>query len=236
VTVTQIQDVPSPKRRSAPDPEWVEMYRRGIPPSRIAVLDSAPVTTVRYHLQVAKKIEPELAAEHAAALPKPVGPSSAVLQMMEDVVAFYRADGRLPSARAKSHQEATLGRWHYLRRKEARQGTLSPALRDGLDVLPDWDQASPKKAEDEARWQKRFQQVKELREAGGDRPRHQKTPDADERVLGVWLHGQRINKTRGRWPRRRKHCLTSICRGGAKAGAAPGAEDGDRITWVPARP
>jgi hypothetical protein len=32
------------------------------------VLDSAPVTTVRYHLQVAKKIEPELEAEHAAAL------------------------------------------------------------------------------------------------------------------------------------------------------------------------
>lgn len=35
--------------------------------------------------------------------------------------------------------------------------------------------------------------MKDLREAGGDWPRHQKTPDADERVLGVWLHGQRIN-------------------------------------------
>lgn len=157
------------------------------------MLDSAPVTTVRYHLQVAKKIESGLEGEHAAALPKPVGPSASVLQVMRDVVAFYRADGRLPSARAKSPREATLGRWLYLRRKEAQKRTLSPAVRDGLDVIPGWDQASPKKAEDEARWQKRFQQVKDLREAGGDWPRHQKTPDADERVLGVWLHGQRIN-------------------------------------------
>ena len=72
------------------------------------MLDSAPVTTVRYHLQVAKKIESGLEGEHAAALPKPVGPSASVLQVMRDVVAFYRADGRLPSARAKSPREATL--------------------------------------------------------------------------------------------------------------------------------
>jgi hypothetical protein len=57
-------------RRTAPHGEWVQMYRRGIPPSRIAVLHAAPVTTVRYHLQVAKKLEPELEADHAAALPK----------------------------------------------------------------------------------------------------------------------------------------------------------------------
>ena len=34
------------------------------------MLDSVPVTTVRYHLQVAKKIDPELEAEHVAALPE----------------------------------------------------------------------------------------------------------------------------------------------------------------------
>lgn len=158
------------------------------------MLDSAPVTTVRYHLQVAKKIESGLEGEHAAALPKPVGPSASVLQVMRDVVAFYRADDRLPSARAKSPREATLGRWLYLRRKEAQKRTLSPAVRGGLDVIPGWDQASRKKAEDEARWQKRFQQVKDLRDAGGDWPRHQKAPDADERVLGVWLHGQSANQ------------------------------------------
>lgn len=213
MTVTQFQDAPSPGRRSAPDPEWVEMYRRGIPPSRIAVLDSAPVPTVRYHLQVAKKIEPGLEAEHAAARPKPVGPSTSVLQMMQDVVAFYRTDSRLPSARAKSPQEATLGRWLYLRRKEAHQGTLSPAVRDGLDVIPGWDLASKRKAEDVARWQKRFQQVKDLRDAGGDWPRHQKTPDADERVLGVWLHGQRINYNQGKLATEKESLLNQVLPG-----------------------
>jgi hypothetical protein len=198
VAVTQFQDVPSPGRRSAPYWEWVQMYRRGIPPSRIAVLCSASVTTVHYHLQMAKTIEPELEAEHAAALPKPAGPSALVLQMLQDVVAFYREHGRLPSARAGSPEEVTLGRWLYLRRVEARKGTLSPAVRDGLDVIPGWDQASRRKTEDEARWQTRFEQVKDLREAGGDWPRHQKTPDAAERVLGVWLHGQRINYNQGK--------------------------------------
>ncbi len=196
--VTQFQDAPYRGRRSAPYWEWVEMYRRGILPSRIAVLCSAPVTTVRYHLQVAKKSEHGLEAEHAAALPEPVKPSAVVLQMVQDVVAFYRAEGRLPSGHAKSPQETTLGRWLYLRRRESQKGTLSPTVRDGLDVIPGWGLASKREAEDEARWQKRFQQVKDLRDAGGEWPRHQKTPDADERVLGVWLHGQRINYNQGK--------------------------------------
>ena len=174
------------------------MYRRGIPPSRIAVLDAVPVTTVRYHLQVAKKLEPGLEAEHGAALPRPVGPSAAFLRMMQDVIDFYGACGRLPSAHAKSPRETTLGRWLYLRRTEVQVGTLFPAVRAGLDVIPGWDLASKRKVEDEVRWQQRLQQVKDLRDARCDWPRHQKTPDLAERVLGVWLHGQRINHNQGK--------------------------------------
>lgn len=213
MTVTQFEDAPSRGRRSAPYWEWVEMYRRGILPSRIAVLCSAPVTTVRYHLQVAKKSEPGIEAEHAAALPEPVGPSAVVLQMVQDVVAFYRAGGRLPSAHSKSPREATLGRWLYLRRREAQAGTLSPTVRDGLDVIPGWDLASKRKAEDEARWQKRLQQVKDLRDAGGEWPRHQKTPDADERVLGVWLHAQRINYNQGKLASEKESLLNEVLPG-----------------------
>ncbi|MDQ0031505.1 helicase associated domain-containing protein [Arthrobacter bambusae] len=183
----------SPTRRSAPHEPWVEMYRRGIAPSRIAALHAAPVTTVRFHLQAAKKIAPGLEAEHKKALPKPARFSAASLQTMQNVVAFYEAVGRIPSARAKSPDESALGRWLYRRRREALAGTLSPAVRDGLDVIPGWDLTSRRKADDEARWQKRLQQVRALRDAGGDWPRHQKTTDADERILGVWLHGQRIN-------------------------------------------
>lgn len=200
-------------RRSAPYAEWVEMYSRGILPSRIASLCGAPVTTVRYHLQVAKKIDPGLEAEHDAALPNPARPAPAVLQVMEDVVAFYAGGGRLPSAHAKLAREATLGRWLYLRRKEAQKGTLSPVLREGLDVIPGWDLASRRKAEDEARWQKRLQQVKGLRDVGGDWPRHQKTQDADERVLGVWLHGQRINYNQGKLATEKESLLSEVLPG-----------------------
>lgn len=59
VDVSQSKLASQAARRTAPHGEWVEMYRRGISPSRIAVVDAAPVTTVRYHLQVAKKLEPE---------------------------------------------------------------------------------------------------------------------------------------------------------------------------------
>lgn len=110
-------------RRMTPHAEWVEMYRRGILPSRIASLCGAPVTTVR------------------------------------------------------------------------------------------WDLALRRKAEDEARWQKRLQQVKGLRDAGGDWPRHQKTQDADERVLGVWLHGQRINYNQGNLATEKESLLNEVLPG-----------------------
>ena len=55
-------------RRAAPHPEWVEMYRRGIPASTIAATHPAAVTAVRYHLQIAAKVDPGLRTEHRAAL------------------------------------------------------------------------------------------------------------------------------------------------------------------------
>ena len=212
------------------------MYRRGIPPSRIAVLDAAAVTTVRYHLQVAKKLEPELEAEHAAALPKPVGPSTAVLRMMQDVVDFYGTCGRLPSAHVKSPREATLGRWLYLRRREAQAGTLSPAVRDGLDVIPGWDLASKRKAEDEARWQKRLQQVKEIRDAGGEWPRHQRLR---MRTNASWACGctpSGSTTTRESWLQRRSLCSMRSCRDGARAGHVAADHDEHRKALATGRP
>lgn len=50
-----------------------------------------------------------------------------------------------------------------------------------------------RKADDEARWQQRLQEIQTLRAAGGDWPRHQKTDDAHERTLGLWLRTQRID-------------------------------------------
>lgn len=84
------------------------------------------------------------------------------------------------------------------RRRDAAQGALSPIYREALAVIPGWDKPSTRKADDEARWQQRLEELQNLRAAGGDWPRHQKTDDKRERTLGVWLHGQRIDYRAGR--------------------------------------
>lgn len=53
------------KVRSAPFPEWVQMYRQGIPAKKIAGLVHAPYSTVRYHLARAAEKEPTLRTTHA---------------------------------------------------------------------------------------------------------------------------------------------------------------------------
>lgn len=186
-------------RRAAPDPEWVAMYRCGVPAPKIAVMAGAAATTVRYHLQIAASQDPGLRTAHheAVAGAKPEV-SAAALRNMNEVVALYLAEGGLPSNTGATARERTLGVWLYRRRREAAAGTLSPALRDGLAVIPGWNGPTARQAQDDARWQLRLEELATLRAGGGDWPRHQKTDDAHERTLGVWLHGQRIDYRAGR--------------------------------------
>ena len=188
------------------------MYRRGIEPAKIAGVCGAAVTTVRYHLQVAAKADPGLRGEHAAAVPLYV-PSETALQRMLDLVSFFRVEGRLPAAHGKSSTEQSLASWLYRRRRESAAGTLSPALREGLGVIPGWDQAPSQKAEAEARWQRRLKEVRAFRKATGELPRHQKTDDPLERTLGVWLHGQRINCNHGKLAPKKKLRLDKVLPG-----------------------
>ena len=215
------QDAVQHARRSAPYWEWVEMYRRGIEPARIADVCGAALTTVRYHLQIAAKADPGLRGEHADAAPAKV-PSDATMQRMHDLVSFYRAEGRLPAAHAKSSSEQNLARWLNRLRRESAAGTLSPTLREGLRVIPDWDQVPSRKAEDEARWQRRLKEVRAFRKASGALPRHQKTDDPLERTLGVWLHGQRINYNHGKLARGKKSRLDTVLPGWRAGGPRGG--------------
>jgi hypothetical protein len=210
--VAQTKEAVPQVRRSAPYWEWVQMYRRGIEPAKIAAVCGAAVTTVRYHLQIATKRDPGLRGEHAAAMPVKV-PSPTAFQRMDELVSFYRAEGRLPAAHATSSSEQALASWLYRRRRESAAGSLSPTLSAGLGVIPGWDQASPRKAEDEARWQRRLREVEAFRKAGGELPRHQKTDDPVERTLGVWLHGQRINYNHGKLAPEKKSRLDKVLPG-----------------------
>ncbi|MDR7161760.1 helicase associated domain-containing protein [Arthrobacter sp. BE255] len=186
-------------KRVAPDPEFVLMYRKGIPTSKIAAMEDVAETTVRYHLQIAARAEPGIRDEHKAALPLPARRTpDAGLRNLADILALHESEGRLPVTHGKSAKERALSAWLVRRRRDAAQGTLSPIYREALAVIPGWDMPSTRKTDDEARWQQRLEELQNLRAAGGDWPRHQKTDDKCERTLGVWLHGQRIDYRAGR--------------------------------------
>lgn len=184
-------------RNSAPNPEWVLMYRRGLERRQIAELVKAAPATVAYHLAVARTIDPGLQAEHeAASRTKPSQVTARGLERMQQLVAMVQKTGRYPSRTAASTRERTLAAWLGRRREDARAGTLAPAYRDGLAVLPDW-QTPPRADIDEARWQGRFQALVAYLDAGNDWPRHKAVITGEEHDLGVWLHLQRSKLHRG---------------------------------------
>lgn len=122
-------------KRVAPDPEWVLMYRQGIPTSKIAAGAGVAETTVRYNLAIATRQDPGLRAAHQAALP-PAAPrvTGSGQRNVQEILAFYEAEGRLP-VHGRSARESALASWLHRRRKEAAGGTLSPAYA-ALDKIP----------------------------------------------------------------------------------------------------
>lgn len=204
------------EHRTAPHPEWVEMYRRGIPASKIAATDGAAATTVRYHLQIAKKAEPRLQDEHRAALVPVVRVLAPSMRNLQDILAFYAAEDRLPGTHGRTRRERALGVWLLRRRREAADGKLSSAYREALTAIPSWDSPSTRKAEDAARWQQRLEEIAKLRDAGGDWPRHQKTDDRVERTLGVWLHTQRMDYRAGKLSPAKEYSLNEVLPGWRK--------------------
>jgi hypothetical protein len=179
-------------KRTAPHPEWVQMYRQGIPSPAIAAAAGVAKSTVRYHLHIAAQEDPSIRAEHRAAAGIPGQPSGAGLQNMEDLITLYTTEGRLPTSKGPSPRERTLAVWLHRRRQDANQGTLSPTYREGLKAIPGWDKQPDRKAKDEARWNQRLAELMDYMAAGNDWPRHKKTDSEQERTLGIWLHIQRM--------------------------------------------
>ncbi|GAC1353417.1 MAG: hypothetical protein NVSMB43_27320 [Pseudarthrobacter sp.] len=114
---------------------------------------------------------------------------------MEDVLVFYAGHGRVP-AKSRTDRERALATWLARRRSEAADGTLSPAYA-ALDTIPGWREQPTKQEVDQARWKQRLGEVAAYLNAGNEWPRHNKTDDREERVLGVWLHTQRIDHRLG---------------------------------------
>ncbi|WP_211882370.1 helicase associated domain-containing protein [Pseudarthrobacter albicanus] len=181
--------------RRAPDAEWVLMYRLGLGRKRIAELVRVPPAAVGYHLVIARRRDPGLEAAHYAATGATIGPSPADFARMEEIIDWITATGRLPRDRAADKGERSMARWLSERRREAADGTLSPAYRDSLAQVPGWT-GNPRAIEDESRWHDRLAQLVDFRAEGNDWPRHHDYASEREHTLGVWIHTQRYKRRR----------------------------------------
>ncbi|TQJ36731.1 helicase associated domain-containing protein [Arthrobacter sp. SLBN-122] len=200
-------------KRPAPNPEWVEMYRSGIPVTRISVVTGVARSVIRYHLAKAAEQDGGLRVAHsAAAVPPSTRPTVAGRRNLEDVLAFYKGEGRRPFHR-RSARESALAAWLVRRREETAAGSLSPVYAAALDTIPDWRDYPTKRDADAARWAQRLGEVAARRAAGKDWPRHNKTEDQDERTLGVWLHTQRIDARAGKLTAAKKKQLNDVIPG-----------------------
>jgi hypothetical protein len=162
------------------------LYRQGIPSPTIAAVAGAAESTVRYHLHLAVQADPDLRAAHKAALGPVTRKSAAGQRNLHDVIAFYEAEGRLPTAGGKTPRERALGVWLHRRRRDHAAGTLSPAYRETLDVIPDWDIASSQKADNESRWARRLAEMAAYLATGHNWPRHKNPESEPERF---WVCG-----------------------------------------------
>jgi hypothetical protein len=192
--------------RRAPDPEWVEMYRRGMTTTSIAKIAGVGASTVRYHLRLAVETDPALRDQHTAAAIKPARVTVDGLANMADLVALHEREGRLPSTKSTDPRERALAVWLLRRRHDFDAGKLAPEYREGLRAVPGWEQRT-RKAKDDAQWEARLQALLRYWAAGNDWPRHKNPDTEEERLLGVWLQYQRTKRSAGQLERDKEACL-----------------------------
>ncbi|WP_157372518.1 helicase-associated protein [Arthrobacter sp. Soil736] len=188
--------VATTRRDAAPNPEWVLMYRGGLSRSKIAALAGAPASTVGYHLRVACAADPLLRKAHEAAAG--TGASRVTAQgreRMHQLVAMVQETGRYPSRNAESTSERTLAVWLQRRREDTRAGTLAPAFREGLAVLPGWE-GKPRRGR-RAEVARTARCPRRLPRGRPRLARHKAVVTGEEHELGVWLHSQRFKQRRG---------------------------------------
>ncbi|PTT68493.1 helicase associated domain-containing protein [Arthrobacter sp. HMWF013] len=220
-------------KRPAPNPEWVLMYRQGIPAPKIAAIASVAATVVRYHLAIAAKQAPGLREDHKEALPPPPPRvTDAGRRNLADILALYAAEGRLPVS-GRSSQESTMAGWLTRCRKQAAEGILSPVYAEALAVIPGWRDYPTKRDTDAARWKQRLAEVAAYLAAGHDWPRHNKTDDQAERTLGVWLHTQRIDRRAGKLTAAKEKQLNDVIPGWQQGRWGRGTTSRKSGTWYP---
>jgi hypothetical protein len=147
------------------------------------------------------------------------------MQNLSDTLALYRAEGRLPSSKSASARERALATWFVNRRKDHDRGTLAPIYSNGLQEIPGWEQRT-RKDDDEKRWNHRLEELTAYMAAGNDWPRHKRTDTEEERLLGMWLHIQRMKYRRNELDQDKEEQLNMLLpdwRDGRTRGRPPGS-------------
>ena len=214
-------------KHPAPHPEWVQMYRQGLTTTQIAATARVGKSIVRYHLAIAAKADASIRDEHRKA-PRtaPVTRVTAEgLRNLNDTITLHREEGRLPSSHSSSARERVLATWLVRRRQDHDQGTLSPTYSNALQEMADWHQRT-RASNDEARWNQRLQELTAYMAAGNDWPRHKRTDTDEERLLGMWLHIQRMKYRRNELNQDKESQLNTLLPGwrdGRTRGRPPGS-------------
>ncbi|MCU1518364.1 MAG: helicase-associated protein [Pseudarthrobacter sp.] len=216
-----------PEHRTAPHPEWVQMYRQGLTTTQIANTAGVGKNTVRYHLAIAAAAEPSIRDEHrnATRTPPVTRVNAEGLQNLNDTIALYRAEDRLPSSSSPATRERALATWLVRRRQDHDRGALSPTYGDALQEIPGWEQRT-RKDNDEKRWHQRLNELTSYMGTGNDWPRHKKTDAEEERLLGMWLHIQRMKYRRNKLDQDKETQLNTLLpgwRNGRTRGRPPGS-------------
>lgn len=113
------------------------MYRLGLSRKRIAELVRVAPAAVGYHLVIARRQDPGLETEHhtaagAAPVPYP-SPKALPAWRRSPPGSQPRTGSPIP---APNEDERSMARWFTERRREAVQGALDPAYRNGLAQVP----------------------------------------------------------------------------------------------------
>ena len=178
-----------------PATEWVSLYRQGMTRGQIAKRYRAPISTVGSHLAAARARDASLAIQHqiAAGTPRASVTSRGVVRMNE-LIAMVQKSGRYPVGNASDVSERALAKWLQRRRRDAANGCLARVFREGLDVLPGWEDARAKPHD--VTWQKRLAALGAYRASSPGWPPDGVSSGREECELVAWVHKQRIRLLR----------------------------------------
>ena len=181
-----------PSVRESRNQEWVMMYAAGLSCERIAELCRVSRAAVFAHIQEHATIDPGLRNRHQTRAEDPVArrwnTTYQALKRFVDRTDWWPVSGT-------DGTEGELALWIAEQRRRHRRGLLSEDRIILLDAAGPW-QLSSRALADEQRWWTRLKEAATNRRETGRWPRWRNPDNEQERVLGVWIHGQRQQLTR----------------------------------------